>query len=163
MSRHDEGRGVVLLDLVLSSEGDLFNVDSLGVTKRNLTKTDSSSGKQREDCPLRIFYAPKLPDNWTSATMNYAELAHVEEVLGPKGFFYPLTAMNTLVMVELRALLKAHSRASSSYSTRPEFFSFAVFLESSSKRQNCAFRGATRPPDKQGPRFELVKFRRPVS
>jgi len=154
----NERRGVVLMDLALSSAtqsgatSPLFDVDGLGAPVGDST---SGEGLAAAKCPLAVFYCPKIPEDWTD--MSWATLMQLELDRGSGGFFYPLTNMNSLVMLDISALDQAYSRARGTRQT-PSNLTLALFVADTTAQ--CHF-SSTKGPAR--PQFELVKFRKPVT
>ena len=142
--KRDEKRPVVLLDA-------------------RLERLDGDAG----DCPLRIYYLPKWPEDWQATNLTFDLIKNASKISRGSKFFVPLVTAGTLAFFDLtqidRAFMKATLHPGQS-AIKPSNVTFALFydaIDARRYRRSCRFK-SSRGPGAIRPRFDLVKYRQPV-
>ena len=120
-------------------------------------------------CPLRVYYCPKLNEQWLVSDLTFANLkANTRQSRkGSQPYFVPLSMAGPLVVVDLRALDDAYGRYVATKglpdTSRPGNVTLALFyddvdaLNETAPRKGgaCSFR-SSRAPGAARPRFRAV-------
>eukprot|EP00630_Chrysocystis_fragilis_P003991 CAMPEP_0197396788 /NCGR_PEP_ID=MMETSP1165-20131217/10318_1 /TAXON_ID=284809 /ORGANISM="Chrysocystis fragilis, Strain CCMP3189" /LENGTH=817 /DNA_ID=CAMNT_0042922655 /DNA_START=483 /DNA_END=2936 /DNA_ORIENTATION=+ len=166
-----DSRDVVLIklrrrDLELADMKD----EQRGVLLVRLVPTSARAG-DTSACPIRMFYLPKFPENWTKLT--HRSMVDVANTV----VFTQLTSFDSLVLVNLKELDDAYNRGSRATRRRKAAnVTFALMLGNSTesqKRASCPYWSSDQSFSRVGRMwhaahqapfyFELVKFRHPVT
>mmetsp|Transcript_24704 Transcript_24704/g.98002 ORF Transcript_24704/g.98002 Transcript_24704/m.98002 type:complete len:896 (-) Transcript_24704:1342-4029(-) len=122
----DEHRGSLILELVTESQTMVLS-----------------------DCPMRAFYLPKFPEDWTPHGISYSFVVDLVDVLSSTGFYTPLVSVASLILFNLRAIDAAYQRSGRTNSgNTPINITIALFIDDTATSRNaCNFsssRGSVR-------------------
>ena len=124
-----------------------------------------------QNCPLRLYYLPKWPEDWTANRLDFESIKNASKYARGSRFFFPLVTAGSLIFFDLGLIDDAFIKATFHLRkprARPTNVTLALFYDDTDTTRpkdassSCHFR-SSRAPGLVKPKFELVKYRQPTS